>query len=112
MKLLLIRAGISLLLLSPVVVYAAYNDVTLDTTVLLSVNSIEVDVTGSTATLESITVDTTSFSVTLRPGSSITITAPSRNIMNAVVGAGAVASQTCTNSSSSLTLTANEQIAV
>ena len=101
------RAGIILALLAPCFALAAYNDVTLDTTVVLSVNSIEVDVTGSTASIASITINPTNFTIDLEPSSTITLTAPNRNILSPVVSAPITATETCTDSVSSLVLTSS-----
>ncbi|MFZ2763458.1 MAG: hypothetical protein WAX80_00235 [Minisyncoccia bacterium] len=76
MKKLLVSGTIASLLL-PSLAFAAYNDVTLgNTTVDLSVNSITLNVSGSTATIESIEVGATTFTVTLQSGSSFEVTAP------------------------------------
>ena len=48
---------------------AAYNDVTLTTATVLSVGGIEVDISGSSAVIQSITVNPTNFSFTLPSGS-------------------------------------------
>lgn len=101
------RAGIILALLAPCFALAAYNDVTLDTTVVLNVNSIEVDVTGSTASIASITINPTNFTIDLEPSSTITLTAPNRNILSPVVSAPITATETCTDSTSSLVLTSS-----
>lgn len=72
----LARAGILVALFAPVIAFAAYNDVTLATDTVLSVNGITLNVSGSSAVIESITVNATDFSVTLLSGSTFQVTAP------------------------------------
>src|SRR3989344_2807449 len=78
----LTRAGLSLaaiLLLAPVFAFAASDDVTLTTDTVLTVNGITLNVTGSSATVESITVESGNVSVTLLDNSVFEVTAPDRN---------------------------------
>jgi len=72
MKKLLIFLGI---LLVPLMTGAvAYNDVTLTTDAIISVGGIDLNVSGSSAVVESITVNSSNFSFILSSGSSITVT--------------------------------------
>ena len=57
------------MLLSPLLAFAAYNNVSLTTAAVVSVGGYTLDVSGSTAALQSITVNGSSFSVTLASGS-------------------------------------------
>jgi hypothetical protein len=82
MKKLLVSGTIASLLL-PWLAFAATGDVTLDTSVVLSVNSITLNVSGSTATIESIEVGATSFTVTLQSGSVFQVTAGGLNQLSA-----------------------------
>lgn len=84
----LTRAGILVALLSPGLAFAAYNDVTLTTDTVLSVNGITLNVSGSSAAVESITVNATDFSVTLPSGSSLQVTAPNLNRLSADTNTG------------------------
>ena len=52
MKKLLTRTGIVIALFLPTLAFAAYNDVTLTTDVVLSVNSVSINVSGSSATVD------------------------------------------------------------
>lgn len=99
----LARAGIVVALLAaPALVFAAADDVSLDTTVVLNFDSgIEVDVTGSTAVVQAISVTNTSFSFDLLDESSIEVTAPNRNILN-VDSATDRTINTCTTAASVL----------
>lgn len=78
MKKLLLSSSIVALLL-PTFIFAAYSDVSLTTDVDLSVNSISLDVYGSTAAVESIAVDSTSFTTVLQTGSYLKVSAASLN---------------------------------
>src|SRR3989344_5779474 len=72
----LVSAGILVALLAPSLVFAAFDDVTLTTDTVLSVNGITLNVSGSSATIESITVNAGNFSVTLQSGSTFQVTTP------------------------------------
>lgn len=80
MKRLLLSGSIAALLL-PGIAFAAYNDVSLTTSTVLSVNSITMNVSGSTATIESIVVGATTFVATLQANSSFQVTAPNLNVL-------------------------------
>lgn len=103
MKKLLLSSSIVVLLL-PGLAFAAFNDVFLTTDVVLSVNGITVNVSGSTATIESIEVGSTNFIVTLEDGSSFEATAPDRNVLDKDVQAG-IASDICNATKSLLRYT-------
>ena len=98
-------AAIAAFLLAPVFAFAAYNDVTLTTDTVFSVNGITVNVSGTSAAVESIVVNSASFTVTLADGSSIEMTAPDRNVLNADTTTGQV-KNICTSSDSKLGYTA------
>ena len=75
------RAGIAAaLFVVPVLAFAAYNYVTLTTDVVLSVNSVSINVSGSSATMETIAVGATSFTATLQAASAMTISAPNLSV--------------------------------
>ena len=67
-------------LFAPALAFAAYNDVTLTTDVVLSVNSVSINVSGSSATMETIEVGATSFTATLQSASSMTLAAPNLSV--------------------------------
>lgn len=71
-----------LVLVAPLEAWGAYNDVTLTTDTVLSVGGITVNVSGSSAAVESITVGASSFNVTLLPSSTITVTSANREELN------------------------------
>lgn len=86
-------------LMAPALAFAAYDDVTLTTDTVLSVNDVTLNVSGSSAAIESITVTSTNFSVTLPSGSSLQVTAPNLNRLSADTNTGNTVF-TCDNSSS------------
>lgn len=90
--------------------FAAFNDVTVTTSASLSVGGIQVSVTGTSATVESISVSSGSFTVGMQSGSSITITVPGGNQPSATTDSDVT--QTCTTSSLTLTATGAASIVV
>lgn len=82
MKKLLSKAITVALFLAPGIALAAYDDVQLGVTdTVLSVNSATVTVKGTASTtVESITVDSTSFDITFVAGSIITVSAPDLSV--------------------------------
>ena len=100
MKKLLLSGSIATLLL-PGLAFAAYNDVSLDTTVVLTVNSITLNVSGSASTIESLVVNPTTFVATIKNGSSFQVTAPGLESLSADTGQGQSVN-TCTGSASIL----------
>lgn len=87
----------------PALAFAAYNDVTLTTDAVISVGGYTLDVSGSSATIQSITVNTTNFSVTLASGSAVTISSPTLQQLSSDVTSD-VTNNTCTGSASSISL--------
>jgi len=101
MKKLLISTSVLALLL-PALASAAAGDVTLTTDVTLSVNSITLNVSAATASIESIDVGSTSFAITLPSGSSFQVVAPELNQLIADNTLWQTASTTCTGTASAL----------
>lgn len=87
MKKLLLSGSIAALLL-PALAFAAYNNVSLTTDTVLTVNSITLNVSGSAATIESIEVGATTFTVVIKNGSAFQVTAPARGSLSANTGQG------------------------
>lgn len=102
MKKLLVLAAV-VTLATPALAFAAYNDVTLTTDTVISVGDYTLDVSGSTATIQSITVNTTNFSVTLASGSTLTVSSPTLQQLSSDVTSD-VTNNTCTGSASSISL--------
>lgn len=93
--------SLTLLLVLPAVVLAAYDDVSL-TGVDLTVGSFALQVSGGTAQINSITVDSSSFSVTLNPGSSIRIVSTDKYTLSHNAAVQYVNSSTCEADQSTL----------
>jgi len=87
MKKLLVSGTIASLLL-PSLAFAAYDDVRLATSVVLTVNGITLNVSGSQATIESLVINPTNFVVTIKSGSAFQVTAPNLNSLSANTGQG------------------------
>lgn len=107
----LTRAGILAALFAPALAFAAYNDVTLTTDTVLSVNGITLNVSGSSATIESITVNSTNFSVTLQSGSVFQVTAPNLERLTASTLTGNT-TYTCSSSQSLIKYEPGTQVSV
>ena len=101
MKKLLLSGSIAILLL-PGLAFAAFNDVSLTTNTVLSVNGITVNVSGETATIESIVVGSTNFIVTIESGSKFQVTAPDRNILGKDSEVGLTSDTICNDTKSVL----------
>ncbi len=90
--------------------FAAFNDVTVTTSASLLVGGLQISVTGSSATVESISVDSGTFTVGMQSGSTITVTVPGGNQPSASTDSDVT--QTCTTSSLTLTATGAASIVV
>ena len=94
----------------PVVAMAAFNDVSLGTSAIISINdslgtAVSLTVSGTADVVETIAVGATSFTVTLQSGSTLTVSSAGRNAFTT----GAPTSNystTCETSKSTITLTA------
>lgn len=96
----------STIFLLPSLVLGAFNDVTLTTSTNISVGGYTLNITGSSAVVQSIVINTSSFSVTLSSGSSIQITSPTYQQLSVDVGTFTT-SNTCITNSSVLTLSSS-----
>lgn len=90
------------LVVVPSFTLAAFNDATLTTSAIISVGSYTINVSGSSAVVQSITVNSNNFSVTLDSGSSITVTSPTLNQMTTDVSTGIT--NTCNGTASSVAI--------
>lgn len=97
----LTRVGLLTALFVPALAFAAYDDVSLTTDTVLTVGGITLNVTGSSASIESITVNDTNFSVTLPPSSTFKVTAPGLEQLHADTLSG-VSTDICNSSQSVL----------
>lgn len=82
---LVLGLGISL---APVAVFGAYNDVTLTTDTVISVGGYNLSVSGSSAVVESITVNASNFSFVLLPYSLIQFTSADGRLLGGVSASG------------------------
>ncbi len=88
--------------LIPFFSFAAYNDATLTADAVISVGGYTLNIVGSSAVVESITINESDFSVTLGSGSSVTISSPTLNMLVPGSQSG-ISSKICTSSASSIT---------
>ena len=100
----------------PILAQAAYNDVSLGTSAIITINNplggaVSLTVDGSADVIESIVIGSTSFSVTLQSGSTLTVSSAGRNLITTDAPAANV-SISCGDSSSSMTLTATAAVTV
>lgn len=103
--------GITLLL--PSLASAAYNDVSLTTDAVFTVSGIEIDVSGSNATLETISVtDSGTLSIGMQHDSGVTIKAPNQNQMTITQPNGVTVTQTCSSSLSRADIAASASVTV
>lgn len=93
-----------LLLAIPTISFAAFNDVTLTTDVVINVASLNLGVSGSSAVVESIVVGVSSFDVALQSGSSITVASSDRRTFSLSPTTGFTSSTGCDANQSTLTL--------
>lgn len=110
MKKFLIGSSVGLLL-TPLVAFAAYNDVSLTTDTVLTVNGQTLNISTASATIESIEVSAGSFSATLAAGSSLEVTAPNLNRLSAGSNTG-ITKDICDNTRSILKFETNSTITV
>lgn len=103
--------AIALLLLSltPFVAFAALDDVTLTTDANITVGGFTLNVSGSSAIVESITAGADNFSVVLRTGSSIKVSSSDRADFTVSASGGTVKrEQVCGTNTSTLTLSESD----
>jgi hypothetical protein len=93
----------AVIVLTPSLAFAAFNDVTLTTDAVIQVGSYTLDVSGSTAAVQSITVNPTNFSVTLASGSSLIVSSPAFQQLSSDVTSDVI-TNTCTGSASLISL--------
>ncbi|OGI93531.1 hypothetical protein A3A03_02285 [Candidatus Nomurabacteria bacterium RIFCSPLOWO2_01_FULL_40_18] len=92
-----------ILILLPSLALATFNDATLTTDTVISVGSYTLNISGSSAVIESMTVNADNLSVVLGSGSSIAITSPTRNELQTDTTTGVT--NTCNSTTSSLSIT-------
>src|SRR3989344_4614447 len=102
MKRIFFLAG--LLTFAPVLAFAAFNDVSLTTDAVISVGGISLTVSGTSDVVESITVDTNSFSFILSPGGdySLKVASADRRVLSTNAGTQYITTNECGGSASTL----------
>lgn len=70
---------LALSLCVPLFSYAAYNDVSLTTDAVISSGGVTINVSGTTASVENIVVDTSSFTIQMQPSSYVKMSVPAFN---------------------------------
>ena len=84
--------------------HAAYNDVSLTTDTVITVGSYTLSVSGATASVESVTVNSADLTVTLPAGASIIVRSSDRYILNVTGVASTYYSSECDSSYNTLTI--------
>lgn len=111
-KYIFLASILAIIFITPTGLNAAYNDVTLTTDAIISVNSLSLTVSGSSATIESIVVNSTNFDVTLQDNSSFKVVSADKATFSTSATAFAEFSRSCAGSESSLTLTGQNEVTV
>lgn len=97
---------LTVIFLLPILSFATSNDVTLTTDTILSVGGYTINITGSSAVIQSIVVNATNFTVTLLPGSYIKISSPTYNQLSTDITTFTT-SNNCRTNTSALTLSSS-----
>lgn len=108
MKKLLISILFPTILLVPFVASALYNDVTLTTATVISIGGVDLNVSGSSAVVQSITVNASSFSFVLLSGSSIDVTSASGQKLSTDASGKYTSGGSCSDSTYTLSHSSEE----
>lgn len=95
-------------LVVPMVSFAAFDDVTLTTDAVITAGGINLTVSGSSAVVESITVDTDRFFFTLLSGSSLQVTSSDKKQLTTSAPVQYITTNECGSSSSILKLSSSD----
>lgn len=87
-----------LLLALPTSSFAAFNDTTLTTDTVITAGGVNLNVSGSSAVIESITVTASNFSFVLLSGSSIRVVSPDRWLLTTDAASTYIVENRCTDS--------------
>src|SRR3989344_462527 len=107
-KILIPLIALGLLFFSAPFAWAAFDDVTLTTSTVITANSINISVSSASAVLEQIVVGDSNFSVTLLSGSSILVRSGDRKVMTHNAASQYIISDTCTATYSELKFSKND----
>ncbi len=91
----------------PLASFAAYSDVTLTTSAKLSVGGVTLTVAGTSAVVQSITVNALTFSAVLLPNSVLAVSSASRNVIATDAPSANITGNQCTSDASTLTLSSS-----
>jgi hypothetical protein len=73
---------IAIIVATPLIGFAAYNDVSIGSPAVINSNGANLSVTGSADVVESLTVSATDFSVVMKAGSTLTISSADKYVIN------------------------------
>lgn len=104
-RLIVLGSALALLASVPLVGYAAYNDVTLSTATVFSINGVTLNVYNASAVVQSVTASSTTLNLTLLPGSAATVLAPGRNVLTQTGGTSYLTLSECDSLASQLQFT-------
>ncbi len=96
------------LLVLPALAFAVFDDVTLTTDAVITAGGINLSVSGSSAVVETITVDSDRFFFTLRSGSSIQVTSTDKKQLTTNAPVQYIATNECGSSSSILKFSSSD----
>ncbi|TSC84574.1 MAG: hypothetical protein G01um101417_105 [Parcubacteria group bacterium Gr01-1014_17] len=98
----------ALLIIAPTISFAVFDDVTLTTDVVITAGGINLSVSGSSAVVESITVNSDRFFFTLRSGSSIQVTSTDKKQLTTSAPVQYITTNECGSSSSILKFSSSD----
>ena len=90
------------LFVAPTIIFAAFDDATLTTDVVIAVGGINLSITGSSAVVESITVDSDRFFFTILSGSALQVTSSDKRVLSTNSPVQYITTNECGSSSSIL----------
>jgi len=100
------------LLFAPFLLFAAFDDVTLTTDAIINIDSTDLTVSGSSASIESMTVNANTFTIILQTSSTLTVASSDRKYIFSDAPGAVTASRTCTSSESTLALSGASGVTV
>ena len=102
MKKLITASAILLSSCLPLIVFAAYNDVTLNSNVSISVGGHTLNVVGTSQVIESITIEGNSFNFVLQPNSTLKVSSPDYHQLTTSASQTYLTDKVCTATESSV----------
>ena len=108
----LLTLGAILGLLLPVATFAAYDDVTLGSSAKIVAGGHTLDVVGDSNTIETIIVDTDSFTVTLQANSTLKVSSPNFKEISHTALAANISTSACESNDSHVKFTASAAVTI